>query len=163
MELWRPFWGEITCLFWLEWVTFRFLGFKKYKRTNTNFSRCKILSNDWLRYRLVYRISSCKALPRKIPAILEILAFLIILWSENIVFSNKTRIWRLCEIIIPASLIWGNTVVQKVYEWPGCYFAKMILWWGNHFGQRTAWTMPNLIYRTSATITRSRLETALEY
>ena len=30
-------------------------------------------------------------------------------------------------------------IVQKVYEGPGCCFAKMILPWGDRFGQRTAW------------------------
>ena len=58
----------------------------------------------------IYRISSYKTLPRIIPAILIIPSFLTILCSENVVYSNKTRIWRLCEIIIPAGLIWGNTV-----------------------------------------------------
>ena len=28
--------------------------------------------------------------------------------------------------------------IQKLYEWPGCYFAKMILPWGDHFDKRTA-------------------------
>ena len=69
---------------------------------------------------VTYRISSYKALPRMIPATLIIPAILTILCSGNVVFSNKTRIWRLCKIIIPAGLIWGNTVVccghpQNIY------------------------------------------------
>ena len=59
-----------------------------------------------------YRISSYKALPRIIPATLIIPSILTILCSKNVVFSNKTRIWRLCKIIIPAGLIWGNTVYE---------------------------------------------------
>ena len=39
-----------------------------------------------------YRVSSYKTLPQIIPAILIIPAFLILLCSENVVFSNKTRI-----------------------------------------------------------------------
>ena len=64
---------------------------------------------------LSYRISSYKALSRIILATLIIPAIriLTILCSRNVVFSNKTCIWRLCKIIIPAVLIWGNTVVQK--------------------------------------------------
>ena len=53
---------------------------------------------------LAYRISSYKALPRIIPAILTFLCI------RNVVFSNKTRIWGLFKIIITAGLIWGNTV-----------------------------------------------------
>ena len=62
----------------------------------------------------IYRISSCKALPRIIHATLIILAILITLCigNWNVVFSNKTRIWRLHETIIPAGLIWGNTVMN---------------------------------------------------
>ena len=51
-----------------------------------------------------YRISSNKTLPWIIPATV------IISSSENVVFSNKTRIWRLCKILIPAGLIRGHTV-----------------------------------------------------
>ena len=57
-----------------------------------------------------------------ILAILIIPAFLIILCSENVVFSNKTRIWRLCEIIIPAGVIGGNTVVYELL----CKFNKRL-------------------------------------
>ena len=32
-------------------------------------------------------------------------------------------------------------IVQKLYEWPGLYFAKMILQSGDHFGKRTAWSI----------------------
>ena len=47
---------------------------------------------------------SCKAIPRIISAILTILCI------RNVVFSNKTRIWRLCKMIVPACLIWGIAV-----------------------------------------------------
>ena len=30
------------------------------------------------------------------------------------------------------------SIVQTALEWPGCYFAKMILPWGDHFGKKTA-------------------------
>ena len=59
------------------------------------------------------RISSYNALCQIIPVILIIPSILTILCSENVVFSNKTRIWRLCEIIKPAGLIWGNAVCEK--------------------------------------------------
>ena len=63
-----------------------------------------------------YRISSYRTLSLIIPA------FLILLFSENVVFSNKTLIWGLCEIIILAGLKWGNTVHdlemgKLVYFW----------------------------------------------
>ena len=32
-------------------------------------------------------------------------------------------------------------IVQKVYEWSNCPFAKTIIWWGNPFGKRTAWSL----------------------
>ena len=32
-------------------------------------------------------------------------------------------------------------IFQKVYEWPSCPFVKMIPWWENHFGKRTAWSL----------------------
>ena len=32
-------------------------------------------------------------------------------------------------------------IVQKVYEWSSCPFAKMILPLGDHFGKRTAWSL----------------------
>ena len=34
-------------------------------------------------------------------------------------------------------------IFQKVYVWPSCSFVKMISWWENHFGKRTA---ESLIY-----------------
>ena len=58
----------------------------------------------WLKNFLKYRISSYKTLPWIISA------FLMLLCSENVVFSYKTGNRRLCEIIIPAGLIWGFTV-----------------------------------------------------
>ena len=58
-----------------------------------------------------YRISSYKTLPQIIPA------FLTILCSEYVVFSIKTRIRRLCEIIILMCLIWGNTVDLVFSHW----------------------------------------------
>ena len=67
--------------------------------------------SSFYEFKKEYRISSYKALPRIIPATLIIPAILTILCSGNVVFSNKTRIWRLCKIIIPAGLIWGNTVI----------------------------------------------------
>ena len=78
---------------------------------STIFNSC--LHIGWLgfkRLNISYHISSYKALPWIIPATLIIPAILTILCSRNVVFSNKTRIWRLCKIIIPAGLIWGNTV-----------------------------------------------------
>ena len=61
-----------------------------------------------------YPVSACKhgvqAPFNSISAILIIPVFLIILCRENVVFSNKTRIKRLCEIIIPVGLTWGYTV-----------------------------------------------------
>ena len=32
-------------------------------------------------------------------------------------------------------------IVQKVYEWSNCPFAKMIPKWENHFGKTTAWSL----------------------
>ena len=32
-------------------------------------------------------------------------------------------------------------LVQKVYEWSNCSFAKMIFQWGDLFGKRTAWSL----------------------
>jgi hypothetical protein len=32
-------------------------------------------------------------------------------------------------------------IVQKAYEQPGWYFAKMILQLGDHFGKKTAWSL----------------------
>ena len=32
-------------------------------------------------------------------------------------------------------------IVQKVYEWSSCPFAKMIILWENHFGKTTAWSL----------------------
>jgi hypothetical protein len=64
----------------------------------------------FLRFEMAYRISSYKALPWIIPATLIIPAILISLCRRNVVFSNKTRIWRLHRIIIAAGLIWGNMV-----------------------------------------------------
>ena len=74
-------------------------------------ANCEMYDSIYLHIK--YRISSYKTLPRIIPAILIIPAFLIILCSENVVFSNKTRIWRLYEIIIPAGLICGSTVLKQ--------------------------------------------------
>ena len=43
-------------------------------------------------------------------------------------------------------------IVQKVYEWPGCYFAKMILLWGIIWAKGqldhsyTFWAMPIMIF-----------------
>ena len=45
------------------------------------------------------------------------IAILKILSSGNIVFSNKTCIWRLCKIILPTSLIWGKTVPLLNKPW----------------------------------------------
>ena len=32
-------------------------------------------------------------------------------------------------------------IVPKVYKWPSCSFAKMILSWGDHFDKKTAWSL----------------------
>ena len=32
-------------------------------------------------------------------------------------------------------------IVQKVYEWPDCYFAKIIFQSGDYFGKRTSWSL----------------------
>ena len=54
----------------------------------------------------------CTVFPHIRPAILVIPVIQIILCSENVAFFNKTCIWRLCEILIPVGLIWGNTVFR---------------------------------------------------
>ena len=48
---------------------------------------------------------------------------------------------RGCLIIIWTGLNIKIGIVQKVYEWPSWYFAKMILHSGDHFGKRTAWSL----------------------
>ena len=58
-----------------------------------------------------YHVTSYKTLPWIIPA------FLTTLCSENVVFSNKTRIRRLCEIILLMCRIWGNTVDLVFSHW----------------------------------------------
>ena len=42
---------------------------------------------------------------------------------------------RGCPIIIWTGLNIKISIVQKVYEWPSWYFAKMIVQIGNHFGK----------------------------
>ena len=48
-------------------------------------------------------------------------------------------------------------LVQKVYEWPGWYFAKMILQSGDHFGQGTAWSLIHFLNYASFDIQPSLL------
>ena len=93
-------------IFICKWISFHILTFHIVEETPS---------------KLIYHISSYKALPRIIPAILIIPAFLIILFSENVVFSNKPRIWRLHKIMIPAGLIWGNTVYSQTVFWLICF------------------------------------------
>ena len=64
----------------------------------------------------IYRISSYKTLTRIIPAFLIMLAPGILLCRWNLVISNNTCSWRPLEKIIPAGLIWGNTVCRKLRE-----------------------------------------------
>ena len=59
---------------------------------------------------LTYRISSYKALPRIIAATLIMPAVGTLLCRWNLVISNNTRTWRPNKKLIPAGLIWGNTV-----------------------------------------------------
>ena len=44
--------------------------------------------------------------------------------------QNQVRGWCI-KFVTGLNIIIG--IVQKVYQWPGCYFAKMILQWENHF------------------------------
>ena len=71
----------------------------------------------------IYRISSYKALPRIIPATLIMPAVGTLLCRWNLGISNKTRTWRPNEKLIPAGLIWGNTVYILVK--PGMGFAPL--------------------------------------
>ena len=43
-------------------------------------------------------------------------------------FSNKTRIGRLCKIIIPAGLIWGNTVPSPALGDPYVVYSNLKKW-----------------------------------
>ena len=72
-----------------------------------------------------HRISSYKALPWIIPAILTILCSMV-----NVVLSTKTCIWRLCKIIISAGLIWGNTIFSADSQ---CWVFKQlyVIFWIN--------------------------------
>ena len=83
---------------------------------------------------LIYRISSYKALPRIIPATLIMPAAGKLLCRWNLVISNNTRIWRPNEKLIPAVLIWGNTVVK--FDWN----KKMVIL------EIYYYYMPNLLY-----------------
>ena len=60
-----------------------------------------------------YRISSYKALPRIIPAFLIMPALGTLLCRWNLIISNNTCSWRKHKKIIPAGLIWGNTVCKN--------------------------------------------------
>ena len=55
--------------------------------------------------------------------------------QQKIIVNNR---YRGCLIIIWTGLISKikKGIVQKVYEWPSWYFAKMILLLGDHFGKR---------------------------
>ena len=57
-----------------------------------------------------YHISSYKAVPRIIPAFLIMPRAGTLLCRWNLVIYNNTRSWRPSKKIIPAGLIWGNTV-----------------------------------------------------
>ena len=48
---------------------------------------------------------------------------------------------RGCFIIIWSGLNFKISIVQKMYEWPSWYFAKVILQLGDHFGKKTAWSL----------------------
>ena len=49
-----------------------------------------------------------------------------IIGNNYAVFSNITCIWRLCEIIIPAVLMWGNTVILLIIN---IFWSKLTLFW----------------------------------
>ena len=67
---------------------------------------------DQSTYILNYRISSYKALPRIIPAFLIMPAPGTLLCRWSLVISNNTSNWSPFKKIIPAGLIWGNTVFK---------------------------------------------------
>ena len=48
---------------------------------------------------------------------------------------------RGCLIIIWTGLNIKINIVQKVYEWSSCRFAKMMLWLEDHFGKKPAWSL----------------------
>ena len=78
-------------------------------------------SHSWLisflKNKIIYRISSYKTLPQIIPAFLKMPAPGILLCRWNLVIFNNTRSWRPYEKIVPAGLIWGNTVICSRCSW----------------------------------------------
>ena len=63
-----------------------------------------------------YRISSYKTLPQIIPAFLIMATPGLLLCTWILVISNNTCSWRPYKKIIPAGLIWGNTVIVHRLE-----------------------------------------------
>ena len=63
-------------------------------------------------------------------------------WSPNrriiLAKGQLDHSYRGCSIFIWTGLNIKIGIVQKVYEWSNCPFAKMIFPWGDHFGKRTA-------------------------
>ena len=113
---------------------------------------CNILQHTVLVH-YNYRISSYKTLPRIIPATLIIPAILITLCRGNVVFSNKTRIWRLHEIIIPAGLIWGDTVFTNFQLLALLIFVQFLSWdiiWEHWVKIWNSKNRPNLWNRIAA-------------
>ena len=74
----------------------------------------------------------------------------------EIVGANNFFLSRWCLIIIWTGLNFKIGIVQKVYEWPSWYFAKMILKSGDHFGKRTAWSFLYLLNYVYSDIYPSR-------
>ena len=54
-------------------------------------------------------------------------------WDFRVIFFGRG-----CLIIISTGLNIKIGIIQKVYEWSSCPFAKMILLWGDHFVKTTA-------------------------
>ena len=55
--------------------------------------------------------------------------------------KSAYRWHRGCLIIIWTGLNIKIGIVQRVYEWPNCPFAKMIPWLKNHYGKIPAWSL----------------------
>ena len=55
--------------------------------------------------------------------------------------------WTMLILIFSSvQKVMRHPLVQKVYEWPGCCFAKMILQWGDNFFKRRAWSLISILF-----------------
>ena len=68
---------------------------------------------------------------------------LLLIWNRSWILTLQCRDWfpkfaNGLNVIID--------IVQKVYEWSSCPFAKMILQLGGHFDRKTPWSLIYVLY-----------------